>query len=58
MSKRKEHTKKKKKRKPRSIVGSGRAEDRKQRRKYAKGGRIEAYTMGDALGKKKDPVWG
>lgn len=33
-------------------------EDVKQRRKYNRGGRIEAYTMGEALGKKKDSVWG
>ena len=33
-------------------------EDVKQRKKYAKGGRIEAYTLGDALKKKKDKVWG
>ena len=26
-------------------------EDTKQRRKFARGGRIEAYTMGEALGK-------
>ncbi len=25
------------------------------RKKYARGGRIEAYTMGEALGKKKWP---
>lgn len=43
-----------KKTKPKSRVG----EDTKQRRKYARGGRIEAYTFGEALGKKKDKVWG
>ena len=30
-------------------------EDAKQRRKYAKGGRIEAYTFGEALGSKNWP---
>ena len=33
----------------------GRREDKKQRRKHAKGGRIEAYTFGEALGKKRWP---
>ena len=33
-------------------------EDVKQRKKYTKGGRIEAYTFGEALGKKKDSTWG
>jgi hypothetical protein len=33
-------------------------EDVKQRKKYVKGGRIEAYTFGEALGKKKDKTWG
>lgn len=36
----------------RSRSGS---EDDRQRRKYAKGGRIEAYTFGEALGKKQWP---
>ena len=31
------------------------SEDAKQRRKYAKGKRIEAYTFGEALGSKKWP---
>lgn len=30
-------------------------EDTKQRRKYRKGGRIEAYTFGEALGSKNWP---
>jgi len=30
-------------------------EDTKQSRKYKRGGRIEAYTMGEALGSKKWP---
>jgi len=34
------------------------SEDTRQKRKFAKGGRIEAYTFGEALGKKKDKVWG
>lgn len=34
-------------------------EDVSQRKKYNKGGRIEAYTFGDALSKKeKKSVWG
>jgi len=33
-------------------------EDTKQRKKYARGGRIEAYTFGEALKKKKDKTWG
>lgn len=35
-----------------------RNEDTQQRRKYEKGGRIEAYTFGEATGKKKDKIWG
>lgn len=31
------------------------SEDTKQRRKYARGGRIEAYTYGEALGSKDWP---
>lgn len=30
-------------------------EDTRQRRKFSCGGRIEAYTIGEALGKKKWP---
>ncbi len=42
-SKREKHTIKKRKR--------GVSEDTRQRRKHARGGRIEAYTLGEALGK-------
>lgn len=30
-----------------------RREDKKQRRKFARGGRVEAYTFGDALKSKR-----
>ena len=33
----------------------GGSEDAKARRKYARGGRIEAYTFGEALGNKRWP---
>ena len=33
-------------------------EDTQQRRKYKRGGRIEAYTFGEVLKKNKDKVWG
>ncbi len=33
------------------------SEDTRQRRKYARGGRIEAYTMGETQKKRKDPIW-
>ena len=31
------------------------AEDKRQRRKYKRGGRIEAYTFGEAQGSKRWP---
>lgn len=40
------------------LVGGkrrGGSEDDRQRRKYDRGGRIEAYTMGEALGSKNWP---
>jgi len=43
--------KRKTKRKKVTDIG-GRKEDARNRRKFKKGGRIEAYTMGEALGKK------
>lgn len=43
-----------KRKRRKSTKGS---EDDRQRKKYAKGGRIEAYTFGEALGKKKDKTW-
>lgn len=48
-------TNKKATKKPRRKA---RGEDTAQRKKYDRGGRIEAYTMGEALGKKKHPTWG
>lgn len=50
-TKAKSSEKDKKKRKRRG----GGDEDTRQRRKFARGGRIEAYTMGEALGKKRWP---
>ena len=37
-----------------SIRKKARAEDKKQRRKHKKGGRIEAYTLGEG---KKSKQW-
>ena len=48
---------KRKNRRSKTIRASARAEDTRQRRKYAKGGRIEAYTFGEATKKRKDVVW-
>lgn len=47
MAKRKKPTTKKRKRRV--------SEDTRQRRKHTRGGRIEAYTLGEALGKKNWP---
>lgn len=41
-----------------NVKASQGKEDVKQRRKYNRGGRIEAYTYGETQGKKKDKVWG
>lgn len=43
--------KKIKKRKSRVQTAAG-GHDQKSRRKYDRGGRVEAYTFGEALGKK------
>ncbi len=45
----------KRKAKSRRRLGSPESEDRAQRRKFKKGGRIEAYTLGDALKSKRWP---
>ena len=46
-------TKKRKKRQVSSDAAGG--HDRKSKRKFDKGGRVEAYTMGEALGSKNWP---
>lgn len=46
---------KKKAPKKRKVRGS---EDTRARRKFARGGRVEAYTMGETQKKRKDPIWG
>jgi len=50
MAKQRGHVRRPVKRKP--ATGSG---DKAQRKKYAQGGRIEAYTFGEALKKDKWP---
>ena len=45
---------KKKRRRSTAKDASG-GHDRKSARKYKKGGRVEAYTFGEALGKKNWP---
>ncbi len=51
MVKKRKKSQKPKKKAPESI----RQEDRSARRKYKRGGRIEAYTFGEALGSKRWP---
>lgn len=51
-------TKRKRTKKKTTKRKSKGSEDTQQRRKYARGGRIEAYTMGETQKKKKDPIWG
>ena len=41
--------------KTRKKKKSGGSEDDRQRKKYKRGGRIEAYTFGEALGSKNWP---
>ena len=49
---------KKKKTNKKQMKRRSRSEDTSQRKKYSRGGRIEAYTFGETLKKKKDKVWG
>jgi len=42
-------------RKRSTLKKRGKDEDTRQRKKYKKGGRIEAYTFGEALGSKGWP---
>ena len=48
----------KKKKTNKKRTSHRRSENDAQRKKYARGGRIEAYTFGETLRKKKDKIWG